>query len=134
MLDILKIKKDVNNNKITVSLDEWNNLNKKANELEKAVMIQIDNCVSKIKELEQHKLYYMCVEDASLDNINTASELIKLAQHKVQWTSPNILVLNKELRCLEKSEVKNILHEMELVENKLRTRRKEDLLKDLING
>ena len=85
--------------KIIKEMDRINKL------LDKKILEQ----ASKLKELDQHKTYYILVPDVEAEEANRLMDFINEARKKIPWTVPMILLFNKELKETTLEELKKKL-------------------------
>lgn len=64
------------------------------------------HAIDKIKELKQDKLYVIAIPDADHEDILSIHSLIQKVKKEVPWTTPTILILNKELNEIDINELK----------------------------
>lgn len=77
-------------------------------ELDQRCKAQIDKAVAQIKELDQEKIYYLCVETDE-ENLELIKGQLKAVKSRLRWTSPNILITNIKLKELSVADLKELL-------------------------
>ena len=68
--------------------------------------------VYKIREFDQDKVYYVCVEGASREEVEEYKEYLKMVKAGVNWNLPEFLVLNHELSELDSKLLKELLNKI----------------------
>jgi len=88
----------------------FNLKNKKEMYLEKVVKSKIDSALKSLRELEQNKLYYILLEDASDDDITSFKEVLNDIKRGLEWTAPNIVILNRPIKELTETELEELIN------------------------
>ena len=77
-------------------------------ELREILNYKIEATVKKIEQLEQDKIYYI-VEKS---NPELFENYLRAFEKKIMWTMPNIIIINKEIKELDKSELKELFNKV----------------------
>ncbi len=85
-------------------------------DLNQQVKTQIDKAVLKIEELSQEKLYFLYADVDNEEELTMIKQQFSLIKRSMNWTVPNMLILNRPL--IELSEKK--LKELEETRKKLK--------------
>jgi len=78
-------------------------------ELSRLLNNKLEISVDVLKELDQHKFYFCCVKDATLEDVDTLQDYYRLAKKSLNWTPPFILFVNKELKFSDDQEVSELI-------------------------
>lgn len=77
---------------------------------------EISQAVSKAEELEQHKLYYIVVEDTNEKELLEMKRVLGLVKKAMKWTMPNIIFINKPIKELSKETLTDLLDQQKKLE------------------
>jgi len=70
---------------------------------------RLDDSVHKVKELDQNKVYFLCLEGYSKHDVDLAGNYFDKIRSRIKWTVPQIIVINKEFDILTKKELETAL-------------------------
>jgi len=83
---------------------------------EKLLKVQIDKAVLRIEELDQHKLYYIFLENATHEELRSTSQMLSAVKKNLRWTMPNITVINRPIKELSIEELEQLIKHQRLLE------------------
>ena len=92
---------------------EIEKLNQIIKELNDLAHSQIEGALSMVRELDQHKIYFVCLENASKEEIDLFKKAFKVVKSKLEWTAPNIFVSAKKIEELDVDVLKDLIKKIE---------------------
>lgn len=80
--------------------------------IDRILDVKLKHILDKLESLDQDKAYVCVIEGATSEEIEAAHDAFNRARGRMNWTSPQVLFLNKEIRVMTKDEIDTVIEQV----------------------